>query len=77
MKFKFAFDGEDGMEAVTIDTEVDYGPMSDAAFKLIDRVRPTNGEILIRAGEGTPTRISIDAKACGVEIRDDETVISS
>ena len=76
MKFRFAFDGEDGMEVVTIDTDIDYGPVSDAALKLIDRVRPTNEKILIRAGEGAPVHINIDAKECGVEIRDDETVIS-
>lgn len=77
MKFRFAFDGDDDIEVVTVDTEIDYGLVSESAFELIDSVWPTNGEILIRAGEGTPTRISIDAKACGVEIRDDETVISS
>ena len=76
MKFRFAFDGEDGMEVVTIDTEVDYGPVSEAAFELIDSVRPTNEKTSIRAGEGTPVHLSIDAKAYGVEIRDDETVIS-
>lgn len=46
MKFKFAFDGEDGVEVVTIDTEIDYGPVSDAALELIDRVSPVRGEVL-------------------------------
>ena len=76
MKFRFAFDGEDGMEVVTIDTEVDYGLMSKTAFELIDSVRPTNEKILIRAGEGVPVHINIDAKEYGVEIRDNESVIS-
>ena len=76
MKFRFAFDGEDGVEVVTIDTQDDYGPVSKAALELIDSVRPTNEKILIRAGEGSPVHINIDAKEYGVEIRDDETVIS-
>jgi hypothetical protein len=75
MKFRFAFDGEIGMEVVTIDTEVDYGPVSKTAFEFIDSVRPTNEEILIRAGEGAPVHLSIDAKEYGVEIWNDETVI--
>lgn len=76
MKIRFAFDGEDGMEVVTIDTEVDYGPMPKTIFELIDSVRPTNEKILIRAGDGVPIRTSIDAKEYGIEIKDGETVIS-
>ena len=42
MIFKLAFDGENGVEVMTIDTEVDYGPVSDSMLELIDRVSPIN-----------------------------------
>ena len=40
MIFKLAFDGENGMEVMTIDTEVDYGTVPDSVLELADCVSP-------------------------------------
>lgn len=43
MKFRVAFQNENDIDVETIDTDEDYGPVSDDVLKIIDCVSPITG----------------------------------